>query len=410
MGDAIETVNSKIPSAATAGNKLTDKKYVDDKVSDERSRAMAVEETLQSTQISLNTVVTGEIARATVEEAKLKDRVEDIEAVISEQASRTNKLADKDFVNSSIATATATHRGTFNLVSDLGLPVTATHTQIANRIASKLTEQGIVADNNDYVFVQISNEASKPEEILRVERYKNNGTRWAFEYELNNSSFTAAQWAALNSGITETQRETMQAEIAANKAKIAALAAGIDVNISFSPSVIYKNVETSVTITGTMVNGVPTNMKLMDGETVIHEGAASPLSDQVSVNISTNTKTFKVVGESSGVTLSKEGNVTARYPIYYGFDASPEVLAVSSLNRYAPTTSAAHTYNSQNGTNGQHFYILVPSDISALSSFTMNGAPFVMTASTEVINGITYKVYTSGNTYNAGTQVTVVAS
>jgi len=390
-------------------------------ISTEEIRAKGVEGNLQQQITSennrattiegnLNTAISSENTRAIAEEGRIEGRVRIVEDKIPSQASAQNQLTDKNYVDSSIATATATHRGTYNLVSDLALPVNVTRTQIANRIASKLTELGLVADNNDYVFVQIPSEASKPLEILRVERYKNNGTAWGFEYELNNSSFTAAQWAALNSGITNTQRETMQADIAANQAKIAALAAGIDVNISFNPSVIYKNVETSVTVTGTMVNGVPTNMKLMDGETVIHEGAASPLSDQVHVNISTNTKTFKVVGESSGVTLSKEGNVAARYPIYYGFNVSPSVLAVDDLARYAPTTSAAHTYSRENNRDGNHFYILVPSDISALSSFTMNGAPFVMAASTEVINGITYKVYTSGNTYNAGTQVTVVAS
>ena len=42
-----------------------------------------------------------------------------ITALIPSQASSSNKLADKAFVNSSIAPATATFRGTYNLVSDL---------------------------------------------------------------------------------------------------------------------------------------------------------------------------------------------------------------------------------------------------------------------------------------------------
>jgi hypothetical protein len=35
-----------------------------------------------------------------------------------------------------------------------------------------------------------------------VERYKFNGTAWGYEYTLNNSGFTADQWAAINSMIT----------------------------------------------------------------------------------------------------------------------------------------------------------------------------------------------------------------
>ena len=41
-----------------------------------------------------------------------------------------------------------------------------------------------------------------PTEIARIDRYKHNGTAWALEYTLNNSGFTAAEWAAIQSGIT----------------------------------------------------------------------------------------------------------------------------------------------------------------------------------------------------------------
>jgi hypothetical protein len=40
-------------------------------------------------------------------------------------------------------------------------------------------------------------------DIRRTERYKFNGTAWAYEYNLNTSGYTAAQWAAINSGITQ---------------------------------------------------------------------------------------------------------------------------------------------------------------------------------------------------------------
>ena len=117
---------------------------------------------------------------------------------IPSQASSTNQLADKDFVNSSIETNTATFKGTYNLVSDLSLTTSATTAQIATAIASTVSN----ADNNDYVFVQIPTADATPTEIARVDRYKYNGTAWAYEWSLNNSSFTAAQWEAINSGIT----------------------------------------------------------------------------------------------------------------------------------------------------------------------------------------------------------------
>lgn len=102
-----------------------------------------------------------------------------INAKIPSQASAQNQLADKDFVNSSIATNTAYFIGTFNSVAELNA-YTGTKT------------------NNDYAFVQSTDAAGN----TIFKRYKWNGTAWLYEYELNNSSFTSAQWAAVNSGAT----------------------------------------------------------------------------------------------------------------------------------------------------------------------------------------------------------------
>ncbi len=130
--------------------------------------------------------------------------VKDIEDLIPSQATDQNQLADKDFVNSSIATATATFKGTFNLVSDLSLTISATNSQIASKLASTISGE----DNNDYAFVQVPTSNNTPTQIAKVVRFKYNGTSWEYEYELNNSGFTAAQWAALNSGITSSQVST----------------------------------------------------------------------------------------------------------------------------------------------------------------------------------------------------------
>ena len=118
--------------------------------------------------------------------------------LIPAQATAQNQLADKDFVNSSIATNTATFKGTYNLVTDLSLTTSATQAQIAAALGTAVSGE----DNNDYAFVQIPTADATPTEIARVDRYKFDGTDWAFEWSLNNSSFTAAQWAALNSDIT----------------------------------------------------------------------------------------------------------------------------------------------------------------------------------------------------------------
>ena len=104
--------------------------------------------------------------------------ISDIEGLIPLQATTSNQLTDRNFVNSSIATSTATFRGTFSSVA-------------------ALEAYSGDKDNNDYAFVT----GTDSDGNTYYDRYKYNGTAWVFEYRLNNSSFTAAQWAAISSGI-----------------------------------------------------------------------------------------------------------------------------------------------------------------------------------------------------------------
>ena len=92
-----------------------------------------------------------------------------------------------EFVNSSIATNTA------NYISNNDGPFTS---------VEQLNAYTGVVTNNDYAFVTgIDSEGN-----TYYDRYKaavnDSSVTWALEYRLNNSSFTAAQWSAINSGIT----------------------------------------------------------------------------------------------------------------------------------------------------------------------------------------------------------------
>ena len=91
-------------------------------------------------------------------DAALQQSIEAILLLIPTAASSLNQLADKAFVNSSISTATATFRGTFNLVNDLHLTLAATHAQIGNALALTILN----SDNNDYAFVQIPTVETAP--------------------------------------------------------------------------------------------------------------------------------------------------------------------------------------------------------------------------------------------------------
>ena len=150
-------------------------------VAAEAARAQAAE-ALLATISSLQ----AEITRATGVEGTLQDLIDGIAAKIPSAATAQNQLADKAFVNSSIATATATFRGTYNSLAEL---------------------QAVSADENDYGYVRTTDAAGN----TIFKRYKYASGSWVFEYDLNNSSFTASQWAAINSAITAELVEKLRA-------------------------------------------------------------------------------------------------------------------------------------------------------------------------------------------------------
>ena len=117
-----------------------------------------------------------------------------------------------DFVNSSVATATARFLGSFTL-TDLSLTYGATNAQIATALDNHTWPVGTTPTNNDYVYVEIENPQTTGIDD-EVRRFKFNGTVWAYEYTLNNSSFTAAEKAAIDSGITSTLVTTYSGHVA----------------------------------------------------------------------------------------------------------------------------------------------------------------------------------------------------
>lgn len=131
--------------------------------------------------------VTGAEARLQSKIDTVSEGLADVVKIIPMQASEENQLADKDFVNSTVGTNTA------NYISDDGQPFAS---------LEDLEAYTGAVTNNDYAFVTGTDENGN----VYFDRYK--ATRdgmtvsWAKEYRLNNSSFTAAQWAAIQSGVT----------------------------------------------------------------------------------------------------------------------------------------------------------------------------------------------------------------
>lgn len=168
--------------------------------------------------------------------------ISSINELIPNEASSSNQLADKEFVNSSISTNTARFIGTFSSVTALeAYSGTVTNNDYAFVVNSVITDNGNdwatfaaldaynkdLLTNFDYGWVingsnfdlyrfdilsqtwnlRVSN-TPKANVTLNTayNRYKatvsGSVATWEWEYTLNNSSFTASQLAAINSGIT----------------------------------------------------------------------------------------------------------------------------------------------------------------------------------------------------------------
>ena len=118
--------------------------------------------------------------------------VETIKNIIPNTASETNELADINFVNSTVGTNTANYIYTTESGGE----------KVPFSSVAELEAYAGTVTNNDYAFVTGIDENGN----AYYDRYKadvNDGVvTWAKEYRLNNSSFTAEQWAAIQSGIT----------------------------------------------------------------------------------------------------------------------------------------------------------------------------------------------------------------
>ena len=110
---------------------------------------------------------------------------------IPNQASATNQLADKDFVNSSINSYAATFKGSYATKADLDA--------IEWQTADSTLETYVT--NNDYAYIEA--DETKNNEAWRYIYVKDETTSaWQPQFKVNDTPFTAEQLAAINSGIT----------------------------------------------------------------------------------------------------------------------------------------------------------------------------------------------------------------
>ena len=131
-----------------------------------------------------------------------QDEIDDINALIPGQATESNQLADKSFVNSTVATNAANFRG--NWTNWSAVPTEASlypEDYVGNRTPT----------NNDYMMVQDTSDYDGFEgswRFIYVGDWNTSGkSGWNPQYKVG-STFTAVQQDAIDSGITATKVAT----------------------------------------------------------------------------------------------------------------------------------------------------------------------------------------------------------
>lgn len=133
---------------------------------------------------------------------EIKKNVKDISDVIPNQATSSNQLADKAFVNSSINTYSA-----FYLTKNANGDAFGTYGELTS--ATKFWNAGVekTPTKNDYLVVLEDETKTTALGVNPTTRYTYQGEwptgQFEFQYIVNNTALTQAQVDAINSGITK---------------------------------------------------------------------------------------------------------------------------------------------------------------------------------------------------------------
>lgn len=181
----------------------------------------------------------------------INTRIDNIEVLIPIEASETNQLADKDYVNDAIQTSTAAFDGNWQTYASV--PDT-----VNGFVALGLPVPGI---NNYLVIVEDENHDN---ETWRYKYVGEEGTlydkaNWKPEYKINETAFTDEQWKAINSGITASKVTEYTAHI--NNSNIHVSTTDRNTWNSKQPALTNENAGEGIAITGSGSNVLITSTR-----------------------------------------------------------------------------------------------------------------------------------------------------
>lgn len=181
----------------------------------------------------------------------------------------------------------------------------------------------------------------------------------------------------------------------------------IGVGITANPNLIYDDSSSNVTITAKMNdNSIADKIEIKIGDTII--GSENNVSELVITQILNGTTTIKAYAVQSGFDYDASTKVTGTKPYYIGSGTEYNDIVNNSCKQ-SIKASPSGTYNVTINNNGDYVWFVVPNSMT-INKVTMSGFNFPIESPQIVeIEGNTYKVYRSSNTYDAGI-ITIVIS
>ena len=347
----------------------------------------------------LNAVNSGIDSTKVTQIATNEGDIATINGKIPTQASVSNQLADKNFVNSSVQTATANYRGNWDdwasvptQASDYPEDYAGSHTPTVN----------------DYIVVQDASDYTE-ETLEGTWRFKyagnwddNGKAGWLPEYQVNETPLTAAQIAAINSGITDT----LVGQISTNQSDISDLNTNkLDKTTTFWGQTAQNGaVEGTLTLTESGQNATISTSGHNTSVAGIKVGNSSNYVEAgvTAITLSSNTGDIKLKpksGSSVDVMSSKITNL-----------ATPTANTDASTKKYVDdglaTKQDSLTFGTGLALNGNE----VSADTTVLATQTdLASKQNTLTAGTNIqITGDT--ISATDTTYTAGTGLTLAGT
>ena len=181
--------------------------------------------------------------------------------MIPSDASQSNKFATERYVEDKVVTYTARFQGTYNLISDLGLTTAATYEEISAELDNEISG----ADNNDYCYVQVPIDDDTPTRIQKTDRYKFDGTDWAYEFTVSDTDLIQQLYNILQYSDVYVGAAAAYSSIISNSYHYDSIVRGRPINISnasndyiwvvlpadYSPVVLLSGIEMKISLEGT---------------------------------------------------------------------------------------------------------------------------------------------------------------